>query len=184
MSDIIFKSPRLYTRRLTLNDVPLIKEQLQDPEVMYAYEGPFSDLMVRSWLDKQLARYEEDGCGLYALLTLDDDTFVGQCGVTMQEYEGLLIHEVGYLLSRRFWHLGYAQEGAAAARDYAFDVLHAPRVCAQVRDTNMPSRRVAERIGLKMAGEMVKHYRGFTLPHVVYMQTKAEYEALKAAKAG
>ena len=180
MAEIIFNSERLYTRQLTNDDLSSIKEQLQDPEVMYAYEGAFSDLMVKSWLLKQMERYTQDGCGLYALLTKDNDTFVGQCGVTMQEFEGRLVHEVGYLLSKRFWHEGYATEAAAAARDYAFEVLNAPFVCAQVRDNNIPSQKVAQRIGFKQVGEIVKHYRGFVLPHIVYGMTRADYLAYKA----
>ncbi len=177
----VFVSERLYARRMTMDDLSSIKEQLQDPEVMYAYAGAFSDLMVKSWLLRQLERYEQDGCGLYALLTRADDEFIGQCGVTMQEFEGRLVHEVGYLLSKRFWHAGFATEAALAARNYAFDVLKAPFVCAQIRDTNIPSQQVAARIGFTRVGDIVKHYRGFTMPHVVYGMTRAQYEAARSA---
>ena len=179
MANKIFETERLYTRLLTENDLDSIREQLQDPEVMFAYEGAFSDLMVKSWLHKQLERYEQYGFGLYALLTKDDDIFVGQCGVTLQDYEGRMVHEVGYLLSKRFWHLGYATEAAAGARDYAFDGLNAPLVCTQIRDINVPSQKVAERIGFKLDGEFVKHYRGFALPHKVYVMTREQYQELK-----
>ena len=46
MAEIIFSSERLYTRQLTNDDLSSIKEQLQDPEVMSAYEGAFSDWAV------------------------------------------------------------------------------------------------------------------------------------------
>lgn len=179
MSDCVFESERLYARQLTENDFDHIKEQLQDPEVMYAYEGAFSDLMVKSWLAKQLERYREVGFGLNGLITKEGGVFVGQCGVTMQEFEGRMVHEVGYLLSRRYWKQGYAVEAAAAARDYAFTVLHAPFVCCQIRDTNEASQKVAERIGFVRIGEMVKHYRGFTMPHIVYGMTRAQFDALQ-----
>lgn len=180
MSEIVFESERLYARRLTENDFENIRSQLQDPEVMFAYEGAFSDLMVKSWLAKQLERYREVGFGLNGILTKDGDVFVGQCGVTMQEFEGRMVHEVGYLLSRCYWKQGYAMEAAAAARDYAFNVLHAPFVCCQIRDINEASQKVAERIGFTKMGEMVKHYRGFTMPHVVYGMTRAQFDELKA----
>ncbi len=176
---VVFQSERLYARHLCQSDLNNIKEQLQDPEVMYAYEGAFSDLMVRSWLSKQLERYEQDGCGLCALLMKEGDVFIGQCGVTLQEFEGRLVHEVGYLLSKRFWHSGFATEAACAARDYAFEVLQAPFVCSQVRDNNLPSQQVALRAGFRQVGTLVKHYRGFTMPHIVYGMTRAEYQALK-----
>lgn len=181
MDKIVFESARLYARELTDDDFSNIKEQLQDPEVMAAYEGAFSDMMVKSWLHRQQENYRHTGFGLNGLVTKDGGIFVGQCGVTMQEFEGRLVHEVGYLLSRRFWKQGYAMEAAAAARDYAFEVLKAPFVCCQIRDINLPSQKVAERIGFVRLGEMVKHYRGFTLPHIVYGMKREDYEQLKAA---
>ncbi len=181
LNGVVFESARLYARELTADDLDHIKEQLQDPEVMAAYEGAFSDMMVKSWLHRQQENYRQTGFGLNALIVKDSGDFVGQCGVTMQEFEGRLVHEVGYLLSRRFWKHGYAAEAAAAARDYAFEVLQAPLVCCQIRDNNLPSQKVAERIGFTRMGEIVKHYRGFNLPHVVYALKREQYEQLKAA---
>jgi RimJ/RimL family protein N-acetyltransferase len=43
---------------------------------------------------------------------------------------------------------GYATEAAAACRDFARDVLGARRLIAIINPLNVPSRRVAAKIGL------------------------------------
>lgn len=174
----LFETERLYAALLTPEDRSLMCEQLQDPQVMYAYEGAFDDAMVDAWLMKMLRRYEEEGCALYALRRKGDGVFVGQCGITLQQVEGRVLHEVGYLLSKRFWHQGYATEAARAARDFAFESLNAPLVCATIRVSNTASEKVALRIGLKEELTFVKHYRGLVMPHKLYTLSREEWLSL------
>ena len=58
---------RLYLRPLEREDYPALRRQLQDPQVMYAYEHGFTDREVGEWLNRQLRRYEENGFGLWAV---------------------------------------------------------------------------------------------------------------------
>lgn len=76
--------------------------------------------------------------------------------------------EVGYLFRRAFWHRGFAIEAARACRDHAFDVLGVERVYSIIRDTNVPSQRVARRNGMAIEGSYVKRYRGLDMPHLVF----------------
>ena len=64
---MILETKRLFLRRWTQEDFADLAEMLQDPEVMYAYEHDFSDDDVRAWLNRQLARYEKDGFGLFEI---------------------------------------------------------------------------------------------------------------------
>lgn len=54
---------------------------------------------------------------------------------------------------------------AAACKKYAFEVLKANEVCSIIRDTNIPSQKVAERNGMTKKDEWTKHYRGVDMPH-------------------
>ena len=141
---------------------------------MYAYEHAFDSTEVQQWLDRQLARYRTDGFGLWALIRSADGAFLGQCGITMQSWGERRVPEIGYLLARRFWHSGYATEGAIGCREYAFRTLGLPEVYSIIRENNLPSRRVAERNGMHVVGSLVKHYYGFEMPHLVYCVKREE----------
>lgn len=84
---VILETRRLLLRELRQEDFDDACLLLQDPEVMYAYEGPFSREEVQAWLDKQLHRYREDGFGLWALVEKSSGALIGQCGLTLQDYK-------------------------------------------------------------------------------------------------
>ena len=153
---------------MTEQDLPALRGILQDPETMVAYEGPFDETMVRDWLRRMIARYREDGFGLWAVILRESGQLIGQCGLTKQRILDEDVIEIGYLFDRAYWHRGYATEAAAACRDHAFEVLGAEQVYAQVRDTNIASMNVAIRLGMTVRGRFVKHYRGVEMPHLAF----------------
>jgi len=172
----IIETPRLLLREMTPADRSDLCMILQDKEVMYAYNGPFSDEEVNGWLERQTGRYREWGYGLWAVVLKQTGEMIGQCGVTRQLWNGEEMLEVGYLFRHSHWHQGYATEAARACMEYAFNVLGASEVCSIIRNNNIPSQRVALRNGMRKAeGVMVKHYRGAEMPHWLYLTTREEF---------
>lgn len=170
---MILETERLYLREMSQSDYNSLCKILQDGETMYAYGGAFDDVMVQEWLDKQLARYKKYGFGLWAVVLKETDEMIGQCGLTMQDWNGREVLEVGYLFQKEYWHNGYATEAAKACKDYAFSRLGAEEVCSIIRDTNTASQNVALRNGMTKQNEiMVKHYRGVDMPHYLYSVKK------------
>ncbi len=51
-------------REMEQSDYNSLCRILQDKEVMYAYEGAFSDAETQEWLDRQISRYQKWGFGL------------------------------------------------------------------------------------------------------------------------
>ncbi|MGN0670020.1 MAG: GNAT family N-acetyltransferase [Oscillospiraceae bacterium] len=162
---MIFETERLYLRELNQSDFNSLCKILQDDKTMYAYEGAFSDQEVQEWLDRQLSRYRQYGFGLWAVVLKETGEVIGQCGLTMQPWKNEEVLEIGYLFQRKFWHNGFASEAAIACKKYAFEVLKADEVCSIIRDTNIPSQRVAERNGMTKKDAWTKHYRGVDMPH-------------------
>ena len=97
---------RLILRKLEPEDFDSLCRILQDPEVMYAYEGPFSREEVQAWLDKMLTRYKQEGVALYAVCLKETGRMIGQCGLTMQDIPGSRGLEGGYLFEKAYWHRG------------------------------------------------------------------------------
>lgn len=165
---MILETKRLILREMTKEDLPTLSKILQDDEVMYAYDGAFSNEEVQEWLDRQLGRYQEYGFGLWAVILKETGEMIGQCGLTMQDYNGGKILEVGYLLLKEYWHQGYASEVAIACKEYAFCKLNATEVYSIIRDTNIASQNVAKRNGMTCIAHFIKHYRGVDMPHVLF----------------
>ena len=169
---MILETERLLLREMTQDDLPALQGILQDEETMYAYNGAFDEAETQAWLDRQLSRYAQFGFGLWAVVLKESGGMIGQCGLTMQLWRGDEVLEVGYLFNRAFWHHGYATEAARGCMEYAFNRLGAKEICSIIRETNQPSRRVAERNGLVLRDSWVKHYRGVDMPHVRYCATQ------------
>ena len=173
---MILETDRLYLRKMTQEDYSALCRMLQDPDVMYAYEHAFSEEEAHQWLHKQLARYEKYGFGLWAVILKETDEMIGQCGLTMQDWNGREVLEVGYLFCKDFWHKGYAIEAAAACKKYAFENLQADAVYSIIRDTNTASQNVARRNGMKTVGSLTKHYYRIDMPHLVFCAHGSEQD--------
>lgn len=169
---MILETERLYLREMTRQDFPALCKILRDEDVMYAYAHAFSEAEARQWLDRQLRRYAADGFGLWAAVLKETDEMIGQCGLTYQDWDGTRVLEIGYLFQKAYWGRGYATEAAAHCKQYAFGVLRARRVYSIIRDTNIPSQKVAERNGMRPCGKTVKYYFGEHMPHIVYALEK------------
>ncbi len=170
------ETERLRLRKLEPADFQALCGILRDEEVMYAYEHAFSREEAQAWLDRQLARYETygDAYGLLAVILKETGELIGQCGITMQEWEGRMVPEIGYLFRKEFWHRGYAAEAASACRDYAFDELGLEEVYSIIRVDNEASQNVARRNGMTVRGRLLKHYYGMDMPHLVFSIRKTE----------
>lgn len=63
---------------------------------------------------------------------------------------------IGWNFNPEFGGRGYALEAAHALLDYLFTTQNARRLYAYVEDHNRPSRRLCERLGMRMEGMFVE----------------------------
>lgn len=164
----ILETERLLLRKLTKDDFSNLCTILKDCGVMYAYEHGFSDEEVTDWLERQLKRYETYGFGLWGVILKETGEFIGQCGITMQNWGERNVPEIGYLFAKAYWHKGYAVEAAKACKELVFSFFGMKEIFSIIRDNNIPSKRVAERNGMRPCGSMIKHYYGVVMPHTIY----------------
>jgi RimJ/RimL family protein N-acetyltransferase len=147
---------RLAFREMTVDDLDDMAALLGDPEVMRYYPRPKDRAEALAWITRNRERYEHDGFGLWVLTHADTGAFVGDCGLTLQTVEGAVDVEVGYHVRADLQGRGYATEAAAACRDHARDALGTKRLIAIIHPANVPSQRVAQKIGLAYERDAVK----------------------------
>jgi RimJ/RimL family protein N-acetyltransferase len=129
------------------SDVDAMLEVLGDAVSMRYYPEPLDRDGTSAWIERQLDRYERDGFGLLAIEERDDGRLIGDCGPTVQEADGESFVELGWHVLRARQRRGVATEAGAACRDVAFAALDVPFLISLIRPENLPSRRVAEKLG-------------------------------------
>jgi RimJ/RimL family protein N-acetyltransferase len=158
------QTERLRMRSLCIDDLDAYTRMYADQEVMRFLEQgtPLGrDAAFRS-MAVHLGHWQLRGYGQWALEERASRRFVGRAGLWQPEgWPGL---EVGWVLVREAWGMGYATEAGQAALDYAFDVLQADEVISLIRPENVGSIRVAERLGetyqrdVELLGEPARVY--------------------------
>jgi len=164
MGKMILETERLVLREITQDDFDDLFAIWSDAETMRFYPATLDRQGMQEWLERNQRRYEQYGHGLWAVILKSNGKFVGDCGLTIQEVDGVEELEVGYQFSKKYWGQGFATEAARGCMDYAFNQLGRRRIISMIRPENIPSRRVAERNGLKIEKELF--WRGFQ--HFVY----------------
>lgn len=106
------------------------------------------------WIAWNQGNYEEHGFGLWVIET-HAGRFVGDCGLTMQEVEERWFVEAGWHVRSDLRGQSYATEAAVAVREAA-RAAGIGHLIAIVRPDNVPSQRVAIKIGLVLEREVVK----------------------------
>ena len=167
----ILETERLQLREMTLNDFDDLYAILSDPVAMQHYPTPYDHQGVKGWIEKMLKSYAENGFGLWAVIHKKEARFIGDCGLTNQQVDGIGELEIGYHIARAYWGQGFATEAARACRDYVFDVMKRDRVISWMNPENLASRRVAEKNGMHLEKESIDRYGR---PAVVYSMTPAD----------
>lgn len=147
------ETERLILRRLTAADVEPLARILSDPVTMQHWPAPLTAAEVEAWVARNLRRYADDGFGRMALLLAESREVIGDCGIVRAEVAGEPVYDLGYIVHHPHWGRGYATEAALALRDHAFRRLALPALHANMAFDNRPSRRVAERIGMRLVRE-------------------------------
>ncbi|WP_246187726.1 GNAT family N-acetyltransferase [Ornithinibacillus caprae] len=142
------ETERLYLRELVLEDVQELSKVLTDAESMQYYPEPFNQEKVVKWIQWNMENYKKFNHGLWAVIIKKGDIFIGDCGITMQKIENETVPEIGFHIIKNYWNQGYATEAAIACKRYAFEVLNYPKIFSYTTFRNIPSQKVAEKMGM------------------------------------
>ncbi|QDU60783.1 anhydro-N-acetylmuramic acid kinase [Planctomycetes bacterium Pan216] len=178
-TQIVLETERLILRPFVESDAESLHRVFSDPVAMKHYPSPLDLEGTRAWIERNQKRYEEDGVGLWAMVRKVTGSVIGDCGLTIQSVEGTGELEIGFHVLRTLWGRGFATEAATACRDYAFEVLERDRVISWMCPRNIPSRYVAERIGMSFEKEVIN---ATGAERVVYALSREQWGRLTAER--
>jgi RimJ/RimL family protein N-acetyltransferase len=187
--EVWLETDRLVLRRFTPDDLELLLELDDDPDVMrYINNGqPVDRAEVAAMLEWWLGYYQRyAGYGVWAAIEKATGRFLGWFHFRPGVGAGPLEPELGYRLHRDAWGHGFATEGSRALIDKGFADLGVERVNAEAMAVHVASRRVMEKAGLRFVrtfhADWPVRIPGDEEGDVEYAITRAEWEADRAAE--
>jgi RimJ/RimL family protein N-acetyltransferase len=184
MTGVALRTERLILRPWTAADRAPFATMNADPDVRRF----FPSLQTRAESDKSAeflsAQFERTPYGPWAIEIPGEVAFAGFAG-PWEPTPDVRQHgpvEIGWRLARACWGKGYATEAARAALDFVFREEHLDRIVAFVVPTNIASRKVMERIGLRedpaAAFDHPRVPEGHALRrHLLYRLARSEWAA-------
>lgn len=172
---MILETPRLILREYRMDDFDDLYALLSDPVTMQHYPRPYDENGTLRWLNWSLDNYRKYGFGLWAMELKETGTFLGDCGLTIQNIDGESLPEIGYHIHKDYWRRGYGSEAARAVRDWAFRNTRYDCLYSYMTASNIASQSTARAAGLSKIKEYSDPKEG---PHHVYAITRQEWEAL------
>ncbi len=140
---------RLILRRWTDADRAPFAEMNANPEVMRYFPNVMTKQESDAAVDRIEQGFENNGFGLWAVEI--DGQFAGFTGLNRTTFDTPMgPHvEIGWRFAKWAWGQGYATEAAQCVLDAAFTELGLTEVFSFTTETNLPSERVMQRIGMK-----------------------------------
>jgi RimJ/RimL family protein N-acetyltransferase len=130
------------------------------------------EAQCEKWFEITENRYKNDTGGLNVLIDKETNEFIGQCGLLIQEVDGVREMEIGYSILPKHWNKGYATEAAQKCRDYAFEHNFTDSLISIVHIDNIRSEKVARKNGMTLNKKTLFK----EMPVTIFRITKTEWD--------
>ena len=178
---VSLETDRLILRQWCESDFVGFCEMNSDPEVMRYFPSTLTESECRDFMSKMSSLIEHHGWGFWAVEIKACKEFIGFVGLnsprTQLPFSPCV--EIGWRLHKKHWGFGYATEAGKKSLEYGFSSLNLNEIVAFTTETNINSRKVMDRLGMKNTGE------NFAFPdlppehplskHVLYKITVSEW---------
>jgi RimJ/RimL family protein N-acetyltransferase len=152
---LVISTPRLILRPWRESDLATFAALGADPAVMRFFPSPLTAAESDAWVSRAVRHFADHGFGPWAVEAPGVAPFIGTVGLLVVGFEAGFTPavEVIWRLARPYWGRGFATEAARAAIQDGFDRTDITEVVAFTALSNLPSRRVMERLGMIRSGE-------------------------------
>ena len=148
---IVFETPRLMLRQITIEDAPLIYKLNSDPEIVkYVHEHILkNEEEAKEIINNFIIPQYKNQLGRWAVHTKTDYEFIGWCGLKYIPEED--ITDLGYRFLKSAWGKGYATEAAQYTLIYGLKNLKIKTITGRSHIDNVASIKVLEKTGMKFS---------------------------------
>ena len=172
------ETERLILRSFREEDVDAMAQLFANPDFMRFSLGVFIERKQTVAFIEKITDWDRVGIpSQFAVVPRGQNAIIGYCGFFYHPEYGIEDIEIGYRLHPDYWNRGFITEAARAVRDHGFRDWKLSRVISLIHPENIPSRRVAEKNGMKVEKEIM--FRGF--PTLVHAITREEWLANRGA---
>jgi ribosomal-protein-alanine N-acetyltransferase len=149
------RTTRLLLRQWVSEDRGAFAALNADAEVMRYMPRPLTRNESDQWADRIEHEFQRDGFGLWALEIPGEASFIGFTGLNRVPFAAHFTPaiEIGWRLARAYWGCGFATEAAHAALQAGFVEYGIVEIVAETAASNLPSRRVMSRLGMRQDTE-------------------------------
>jgi len=112
----------------------------------------------REDFERTFFRYRNNLGGKLALIEKNTGTFIGLCGLLVQQIDQNQELEIAYSLLPKYWKKGYATEAAQACKLCATEHQLAPSLISIIHIDNLPSQKVARNNLMKPTAKTIYHH--------------------------
>jgi RimJ/RimL family protein N-acetyltransferase len=168
------ETPRLILRPPRIEDFDAWARFLADEEATRYIGG--TQVRATAWRTfmGMCGCWHMTGIAMFSVIEKSSGQWVGRLGPWYPE--GWPEAEIGWGIAREHWGKGYASEGAAAAMDYAFDVLGWDRVIHCIDEKNLASQGVAKKLGSRYLRRVTMPVPFADAPVDAWGQSRAEWK--------
>ncbi len=146
---------RLRLRKFCRGDAAAVFAYASDPEVarytIWAHHESIKT--TRKFVDVVLKAYRQGQAAPWAIVLRREDRLIGAIGLRNWMVEHARA-EVGYVLARECWGIGYASEALQAVLAFGFSRMSLNRIEAKCVPENLGSIRVLEKAGMRCEGRL------------------------------
>jgi [ribosomal protein S5]-alanine N-acetyltransferase len=165
---VILQTERLTLREADVDDAAFVLELLNAPGFVQGIgdRGVRTLDQARTYIEERMVgSYREHGFGMWVVTPRESEAPIGLAGLVKRD---VIPHvDVGYAFLERAWGKGYAREAAAAVLELAQQSLGIDPVAAIVNPDNLASRRLLEKLGLRLVD--VRQLPGWDQPSAYYL---------------
>lgn len=176
----VLRTERLVLRDFQPDDFENFYSPMLDPESARYYSEQELDRSFMGEIFAKILRQTTsvDRTSYQLAICLPDGEYVGTVGVRMENIESQQA-SYGCATGRKFWRQGYAYEASRRMFDYGFTSLPIHRIFAETNCENRNARRLAERLGMRLEGELreSKFFNNRWWSTCIYGVLRSEWEA-------